>query len=84
MIQWARFFVSLIIDEGLGGWTYVKGSIKGSNQADNVKEETDVAAPDAELRGEGEFINAAAIDITPCISEADVRQADGAPREEIG
>ena len=62
--------------------TYPERNVEGGNQAENVKTETDITAPDAELRCEGKFISAAAVDLNPCIAEADMCQADGAPGEE--
>ena len=66
-----------------GEETYPKRNVEGGNQAENVKTETDIATPDAELGCEGKFIKAAAVDCSPCIAETDVCQANGAPCEEV-
>ena len=45
--------------------TYPERNVEGGDQAENVKTETDITAPDAELRCEGKFISAAAVDVNP-------------------
>jgi len=63
--------------------TYPERNVEGGDQADDIKAEADITAPDAELGCEGKLISTAAVDVNPCIAEADVRQADGAPGEEV-
>lgn len=66
-----------------GEEAYPERSVEGGDQAENVEEEADIATPDAELGCEGKLISAAAVDVSPCIAEADMCQADGAPGEEV-
>jgi len=75
----------VVLEEGFGVGRCSDGperNVEGGDQAENVKTEADITAPDAELGCEGKFISAAAVDVNPCIAEANMCQADGAPGEE--
>ena len=59
-----------------------KCDVELGDQAQDVKAETDVAADDAEVGGEGQLVHAAAV-VGPGAPEPDVRQTDAAPGEEV-
>ncbi|GKT53638.1 LOW QUALITY PROTEIN: hypothetical protein ColTof3_00977 [Colletotrichum tofieldiae] len=65
-----------------GEKTYVESVVEGGDEAKNVQEQTDGAAPDAQGHLVGDLVEGVALHL-PGHAHADVRQANGAPDEEV-
>ena len=68
---------------GAGGGTYVEGDVEGSDEAEDVEEESDPGSGDTEHGRERQLVETATCEL-PRATVADVSEADGAPCEEGG
>lgn len=64
-----------------GDGTYEEGDVEGSDEAEDVEEESDPRSGDAEHGSERQLIETATRQL-PRATVADVGEADGAPGEE--